>query len=398
MNRFVCICGGVVIFGIATSVGWRWGRAASVQADVVSPQLLAAARQCWESGRYTQVISLLRDVPDDHPFAAEARLQEGRALWKLGRWQMAESLWSRALVLDPRVPQAGWHLLRFYYVEHRWREAEELAMRLYDVEPDPRDQTLLLLELLRMEHERLTPAETVLMLEPVIALEPENYHALRVVGLSYVQLKRAIEGLGLVERAIRLDPENTENWLTLATCLDLTGELGRLVEFWPQMPLAVQRHGVILRMRGISADLDGEIAQAERFLSEALEADPVDYKAHYELARVLRRRGMEELANEHERTAVRLDSTRDRMGLCYAQATQLHDDPTVELCRELSQLCRTLNRNHQAELWDEQARRRDLTSCSATFDCLFAASSRSGATQFRADLSTGRRSDAVELP
>jgi tetratricopeptide (TPR) repeat protein len=362
-TRAAWIFCGVAVFAISVVVGLRlrYGSALQVPDGVVSAQFLAEARRDWESGRFSEVANRWHTVPDDHEFAADARFLQGRALWKLNRWQAAEGMWKRALELDPRVPEAGWHLLRFYYVEHRWREAEELALKLYEVEPDPRDQSLLLLELIRIEHERLTPAETAIMLEPVIALEPENYHALRIVGFSYVQLKRVSEGLALIEQSLKLEPMESETWFALASCLDLVGDLKRLGELWQDIPQAVRQEPRMLRMRGLWAESIGDFAEAESNYRRVLEGDPVHGKAHYELARVLHRRGAEPEADEHERISKQIDKTRDRMGTCYAEATRLNDNPTVELCHELSQLYRELNRPRHAELWQQEATRRSST-------------------------------------
>jgi tetratricopeptide (TPR) repeat protein len=358
---WICCCVAVLVAAVAFGV--RWGqRSRPPQSDrEITPEFLAETRRAWESGRYADVVRALRTVPDDHPFGAEARFLEGRSLWKLNRWQAAEARWNRALELDPRVPQAGFHLLKFYYVEQRLPESRELALKLYEVEPEPRDRTLLLLELLRIDHERLTPAETVLMLEPVIALEPQNYHALRAVGFSYVELNRVADGLALIERAIQLDPAASDNWFALASSLDMGGNSQRFGELWKNIPEAAREEPRMLRLHGHWAESLGEFAEAERDYRRVLEADPADGKTHYALARLLRRRGAVAEANEHERISIEIDAVRERLMACYADATRLNYDPPAELCREISQLCRTLHRPREADLWEQEAARRSAT-------------------------------------
>src|SRR3954470_5986507 len=77
------------------------------------------------------------DTPKD---TAIVRFFEGKAYYQQKRYDLAESFWKQALDLDPTVPEAGWALLDLLDLEARVEEAHRLGMRIYQVEPDPRDR------------------------------------------------------------------------------------------------------------------------------------------------------------------------------------------------------------------------------------------------------------------
>ena len=85
---------------------------------------------------------------NDRVLAALVELYRGKAEYRLARMDDAEASWNKALRLNPTVPEAGWCLLELYYLQGRPDDARRLALRLHEVEPDPRDRVQFLLELL----------------------------------------------------------------------------------------------------------------------------------------------------------------------------------------------------------------------------------------------------------
>jgi tetratricopeptide (TPR) repeat protein len=358
MRRVLWCAVAVGVFLAAGVAGLYIGRAsARLQRADVSQARLDAARKAWKSGAYPDVVRLLGAVPDSSSFAAQARFLEGRSLWKMNRWQAAEEAWQRALELDPLVPEAVSGLLDLYFVEQRSAEAERLCVHHYPIEPDPHDRTLLLLELVRQDAEQLNPGDAARLLEPIVTLEPENYHAVRVLGRCYVQLGRVSEGLALVKRAIGMRPEDTEAWFTLVWCLSEGGS-DRLGGVWDRLPAGALDEARFLRCRGIWAEASGDPDEARRACESALARDPYDRKAHYQLARLLRRGGETVAAEQHEAATQRLDDARELLGACYTQARQQQDEPAPELCDEFRRLCHVLGRTAQADLWAQEAERR----------------------------------------
>ena len=360
MTRATWFVLGVVVFVAAGAVGlFASRRAAAVSDAVKTPQdHVEVARRALEAKAFVDAVRAARSVSPTSAVAAEARVLEGIGLWKLNRWQAAEDAWKAALAADPQVPQAAWQLLHFYFIEQRFAEAEEFALRIYPIEPDPRDRTLLLLELVRQDNERLNPEGTARELEPVAVVEPENFHALRALGTAFVQLRRFTDGAALVERAHALKPDDEEGWFTLIWYLYEAGQTDRLRQEFEQPPAAAREQARFERYRGMWAEAVDDAAEAERAYRAALARDPADRKAHYQLARLLRGRGAEEEAAKHEAESRRLDDAREKLATCYQKAVQLNNDPPAELCREFSRWCRELGRTRQAKFWDDEASRR----------------------------------------
>ncbi len=355
MRRFVWAALIIVTFGVATWAGARLGQPPTPESQQ-SRQTLALnqqARQALAAGDYAKVVGLLADTAEGCVEAAESHLLRGIAYWKLNYWERAERSWREALRVDPKVPEAGWRLLYIYFVMQRTREAEQLVLELHPIEPDRQDRVRLLLELVRQEFERLGPAAAAITIEPVVAAEPENYHALRVLGVSYVMLHRTREGLELIRRAIDQRPDVLEAWFNLVWAYTERGDMDQLTSVWPRLPAESNDDPRFLRLRSVWAEAMGERAEAERLLQRALAKDPWDRKAHYQLARLLRDRTAAE-ADAHESKARDIDESRERLADCYVRAAQQGDDPSPQLCQDFAEACRALGRTHLAESWQRE--------------------------------------------
>ena len=87
--------------------------------------------------------------PDDPQRAASILAIEGDACFWQRRYDRAEAAWLEALRLQPTIPEVGFKLLNIYAAQLRTDDSRELALRLFEVEPDERDRVQLLLQLLR---------------------------------------------------------------------------------------------------------------------------------------------------------------------------------------------------------------------------------------------------------
>lgn len=358
--RAVWLMTGVFVFLAAGVAGVYLSRAAAPPAntDRAARQIVAKTRRALETKAYLDVIRLARELPDEQPDAAEVRLWEGVALWKLDRWQAAEQAWQRALEINPEVPEAGWRLLMMFFYQQRFAEAEELALKLYPIEPDTRDRTQLLLELIRQDSERVGPAATVTTLEGVLVQEPDNFHVLRAVGVSYVQLGRMNDGVELIQRACRMRTEELEGWYAWLWCLLETGQTHKFGEAWDQIPAPAREHARFLRFRGMWAEAVHNGEEAERAYRATLQRDPADRKTHYQLARLLRAAGKDQEAESHETDARELDEAREALATAYLRTTQPDFEMSGADCREFSRLCKRLARTRQSTFWEQEAARR----------------------------------------
>ncbi len=347
----------VGLFLVLAAAGYLLGRARLAHPDVDQQleQLKQRALRAFARRDYSEVVRILEQVPKDHPFRAEALTIVGKALTNLNFWQRAEWCWKQALELDPRAPEAGYQLLQLYFVLHRWSESRQLALRLVENEPDPHDRALYLLELIRQEHERLMPTATVQLLEPVLALEPDYYHAKRALGLCYVQIGRVSEGLKLLYESVEQEPEKVEGWASLCWCLSQVGRWNELDHVWQSMSERAKMEPEVFRYRGHWAEAQGQLKLAASIYKRVLEKNPYDRKTHYRLARLLHRLGDEQAAIKHEQRAKQLDNLREALGNAYKEAVAHPGKLSADECRQLAKLCRDTGRLQEAARWELEA-------------------------------------------
>ena len=82
------------------------------------------------------------------------------------------------------VPEAGWALLDLLDKEGRVEEAHRLGLHLHEIEPDPRDRVRILLEVSRLDIEKVAPGSQVQLFEPMARQHPENVPLALMVGLG----------------------------------------------------------------------------------------------------------------------------------------------------------------------------------------------------------------------
>jgi Flp pilus assembly protein TadD len=282
-------------------------------------------------------------------------MYRGRARVMLDDLDGAEAAWTRALDLDPTVPEAGWGLLDLYYLQWRTGDADRLALRLHGVEPDARDRVRLLLEIIRQEIQRLSPRYVVQWFEPKHRRNPADRHAAMALGRALVRDGRIDEGLTLLRRVVADHPDDPEAWDALLTGLD---EGGAEPEVWSaefdRLPRALAgtprfaKH----RARGAQDRLDWPAAAAE--FRRAVEAEPGEEQHQYRLARVLRIGGHVDEASRIEQAIATAREARPELAGLYAQADAnkaLGAVPDVPLYRRLGAVRARMGRPAEARAW-----------------------------------------------
>ncbi|MEJ7636670.1 MAG: tetratricopeptide repeat protein [Singulisphaera sp.] len=177
--------------------------------------------------------------PGDRVLAAVVALNRGKAQYRLARMDDAEESWDEALRLDPRVPEAGWCLLELYYLQNRPGDARRLALRLHEVEPDPRDRVQLLLELVRQDAQPMDPGSVVQWFEPVVRQNPTDLHASLALGLVLVRARQVDRGLDVLRGAVRRHPKSPDAWDAWLTGLDDAGQLELMERGVTRLPPAL---------------------------------------------------------------------------------------------------------------------------------------------------------------
>jgi tetratricopeptide (TPR) repeat protein len=355
--------GAVVVFVIAVGVGIAIrARSDDVLDEDAMHERLAVAR--YEHGhrdpeRAVVALRLLSQIPRDSAVSAAARALEGTIYHSLHRWSIAESAWREALSLDPRASDPVWLILDLCFVEQRPDDARRIALEVFDQNDDPIIRSHLLLELTRQELENISNKDLILLLERVVVREPDNRHALRVLGLSYVQVGRKSEGTRILEELVASDPSDALAWDALVACLSQTSRFDRLRELRSTMPQTVldrwEMRGALAMAAEAAGDLEGAVSERRA----ALAVNPFDRRGSAHLAQLLRHLGDEEKAREYQEKSRALDAAREGLASAYQTARNEHrNHPDAALCERFAGLCRRLGRVEEAQRWTIEANRR----------------------------------------
>ena len=259
-------------------------------------------------------------APRIHEWPVTLHLVRGNALDRLSRLDEAEAAWLESLRLDPTTPEAGWNLLNLYYLQWRDDDARRLALQLFEVEPDPHDRVMLLLELLRHDARPPAPGSLVKLFEPVIRAQPRDLHSAMALALALTRAGQVEKGIDEVRRVVQNHPDRVEAWDCLMTCLDESGQVDVMEEELDRLPADVAGSPRLLKHRA-------RIAQGSRW-KEAVDlyrraqaAEPYNRVVEYRLSRALRHIGQEAEADRIEQRLVRRDVAIQELRPLYDQAT-----------------------------------------------------------------------------
>jgi tetratricopeptide (TPR) repeat protein len=239
-----------------------------------------------------EALEHLRAVrPTSPEQAAVVKFYEGKAQYQRARYDLAEDCWREALQLDPLVAGAGWALMDLIDKEGRVEEAHRLGMHLHEIEPDPVDRVRILLELSRMDIEKVAPGSQVQLFEPLVRSGTKSLPLALVVGLALVRENRVDEGLELLRNARRRDPDSPEVWDAWLTGLYEASEFDLFRDGLARLPRKLAKEPRFAKHQGYLAQNDRDWSRAVQLYRRALEFDPSDQAILYRLWFVTRRTG-----------------------------------------------------------------------------------------------------------
>jgi tetratricopeptide (TPR) repeat protein len=297
--------------------------------------------------------------PPDRRSAAQVKSIEGEARFLQQRYDAAEAAWLEALRLDPQIAEVGWGLLNLYALQGRDDEARRLALRLYEVEPDPHDRVQLLLQLIRHEAHAIAPDSVAHQLAPVVEGNPGDLRSTLALGLALVHDSRFDPGLDLLRRAVDAHREIPETWASYLSALADAGQTDALKRALGELPAALADDPRFESARGWIAAQRGDWVAAARAYRRAWEARPGDAALAYRLQTALRNAGRkEELAGLEPRLQA-IVASREKLRPLYDQIDALPDlgrVPHPELYLELATALEHLGRHDEARAWRTLAR------------------------------------------
>jgi tetratricopeptide (TPR) repeat protein len=310
------------------------------------------------------------DRPDPQPHFALAHLEyinegtakekavvcfsKGKAYYQVKRYDLAEDCWRRALELDPAVPEAGWALIDLLDFEGRIQEAHRLGMRLCETEPDPRDRVRLLLEMSRIDIDKVAPGSQVQVFQPVWTEHPENLTLALVVGLALIHDSRPEEGLRVLEDALARHPAALEAWEGWLTGLDDSFQPQRLAKEFSRVPQVLSTNPVFTKHEGAVAQGMGDWSRAINSYRRAYAYEPFNGPVLYRLQMAVRVGGdRAEWNHINERLKIFQDAFKQMRGV-YTEALGVRTlglEPHTELYQRLATLREQLGRFDEAKAW-----------------------------------------------
>jgi tetratricopeptide (TPR) repeat protein len=234
----------------------------------------------------------LRAVRTTHPKeAALVKFYEGKAQYQRARYDLAEACWKEALRLDPIVAEAGWALMDLLDKEGRVEEAHRLGMALHEVEPDPIDKVKILLEVARIDIEKVAPGSQVQLFEPLARQHPESLPLALAAGLALVRDSRGDEGIAILGEALRRHPDSPEAWDAWLTGLYDASWFDRFTEEFARLPGAMAGLPLFAQHEGKIAQNARDWPRAARAYRRAYEYAPADQAILYRLWCAVRQLG-----------------------------------------------------------------------------------------------------------
>ena len=230
------------------------------------PALHLKAYIQFSAGRYTEALDWARQFLQKHPDGGETRKVAGLARFMLGDRAGAERELQSASSLLPTDFDARYYLGRVYF------EGSKLTLAL---------------EAFRM----------------AIQLDPRSVKARNHLGQTLEGLTRFVEAKTAYRDAIELEQEGPERsewpYYNLGTLLLAEGDTEEAVAL---LEKALQRNPSSTQTRtklGVAYSGASRLEDARQQLRVAVNAEPSNADAHYQLGRILMKLGLEDEARKH---------------------------------------------------------------------------------------------------
>jgi tetratricopeptide (TPR) repeat protein len=294
--------------------------------------------------------------------AAILRFFEGKAYYQQKRYDLAESFWKQALDLEPTVPEAGWALLDLLDMEGRVEEAHRLGMRIYQVEPDPRDRIRALQELTRLDIDKVAPGSQVQVFEPLFQQHPEDLTLALIVGMALIHDSRPQQGIEVLKTAIHWHPDSAEAWDGWLTGLDDGHEPELFRQEFARLPEALATDPRFAKHAGAVAQGARTWPAAVQAYRRAYALEPWNGIVLYRLRMALRAAGEKAEFERIDQLLTAYQSAYKQTRPVYTQALGIKTlglEPHPEICHRLADLREKMGRFDEACLWHRLVLRDD---------------------------------------
>lgn len=139
----------------------------------------------------------------------------------------------------------------------------------------------------------------VAALQEAEKLEPNRALTLLALGIAHNSLQQYGDAKPVLARAVELDRGNADTLAALAEAEQGLGELDAAANHAQQVLVSRPQHATANLVAGLVAMDRSEFANARAALERAVQADPLSFKAHYQLSLACARLGDEAAASRH---------------------------------------------------------------------------------------------------
>jgi tetratricopeptide (TPR) repeat protein len=310
------------------------------------------------SAVHVALAHLSRVRTTDQFLSSLAALNRGKAQYRLLRYDEAEASWNEALRLNPKVPEAGWHLLELFYIQGRNDDARKLAVRLHEVEPDTRDRVQLLLELVRQDAQVPAPESVVQALEPAVRTNPGDRSSSLALGRALVRSGRVDEGLNVLRGLVKAQPDQPEVWDAWLSGFDEAGHVEALAVAVRHLPTPLAGSSRFAKHEALVAQERGDWQAAVAAYRRAIGTTHFDPRTDYRLGNALLKVGKDTEAEpyleRHRAATEALGATR----ATYQEANAIRDlglTSHPDLYQRIADLRERMGRSEEALAWHRLA-------------------------------------------
>ncbi len=286
--------------------------------------------------------------------AAVVRFSVGKAHYQQKQYVLAETCWKEALELDNTVPEAGWALIDLLDFEGRVEEAHRLGMRLFEVEPDRRDRVRLLLDMSRLDIDKVAPGSVVQVFQPAWRQHPEHLPLALAVGLALVHNSQSADGIEVLRDALQRHPDSAEAWDGWLTGLDEGFQPDLLAREFARLPRSIAADSRFAKHEGNVAQGRPDWPRAVKAYRRAHAFEPYNGSVLYRLRMALRAVGdrvelgrVDRSLNDYQKAFLEMRPVHDE---AFAIKT-LGLEPRTELYQRLAGLRERMGRFDEARAW-----------------------------------------------
>ena len=289
-----------------------------------------------------QALTALRQVPDEHYMAAQARLLAGQIELRRDRVRFAEQGFRAALRLDPNVVPAHRELIYIYGMQLRRAEltSEFLALsRLTALSFDNVFHWCLL------RNNSWEPGEAVESLSRYIAADPEDRWSRLALAENERRMGLHADAESILSVLPPQDPEAIALRAQIALDLQQSDRVEQLLALGPE------DNPALARLRGRQALARRDARKAIHCFQIAYAADPESRETVFGLLGAYEMLGDQKSAEPLREAAHNLE----RLNTLVQRAAMAPARRDATLMRELGAACEALHRDAEAQAWYELA-------------------------------------------